>query len=101
MSNEIQKHASYNVLARKSLIGGVPIITLVVFLFLILVTGFLGGVMIGAYGLIIPLILICVLFWIRIQCMDNSRAMESLWWDFKGWITRLQCRFLDHFFYIN
>ena len=92
MSDEIQKYASYNVLSRKALIGGVPIITLVVFLFLILITGFLGAVVVGLYGLIIPFILVCILFWIRGQCLENSRAMESVWWDFKGWLTRLQCR---------
>lgn len=92
MDNETQNYASYNALSRKALIWGIPIIPLVLFLCLILTTAFVGGFLFGIYGLIIPLFLICVLFWIRIQCLEDSRAMESVWWDFKGWITRVQCR---------
>ena len=44
---ETQEYASYNVLARKPLIMGVPIVTLVVFLLLILGTGFGGMLMFG------------------------------------------------------
>lgn len=92
MAEETQKYASYNVLSRNALIFGIPIITLVIFLCLMLATAFIGGSFFGIYGLIVPLLLGCCLFWVKIECQNNSRAMESLWWDFKGWITRVKCR---------
>ncbi len=93
MRKEIQEYASYNVLARKPLIAGVPIITLLIFLCLILTTGFGGILLFGiGKGLIIPIILGVLLFSVRIKCMDDSRAMEGVWWDVKGAISRLICQ---------
>lgn len=93
MRKEIQEYASYNVLARKPLIAGVPIITLLIFLCLILITGFGGILLFGiGKGLIIPIILGVLLFSVRIKCMDDSRAMEGVWWDVKGAISRLICQ---------
>jgi type IV secretion system protein VirB3 len=93
MSSELQKYASYNVLARKALIVGVPIITLISFLVAMLFTFVLGMLFMGLLqGLIIPIILACILFMIRVKCMDDSRAMEGVMWDLKGALTRLQCR---------
>nr|WP_017111676.1 VirB3 family type IV secretion system protein [Vibrio tasmaniensis] len=93
MREEIQEYASYNVLARKPLIAGVPIITLLIFLCLILITGFGGILLLGiGKGLIVPIILALLLFCIRIKCMDDSRAMEGVWWDVKGAMTRLTCQ---------
>ena len=93
MSNKAQEYASYNVLARKPLIAGVPIIMLLVFLCLILITGGAGLLLFGpSIGLIIPAILSVLLFCIRIMCMDNSRAMDGVWWNIKGALTRLICQ---------
>ena len=93
MQKEIQEYASYNVLARKPLIAGVPIITLLTFLCLILITGFGGILLFGmGKGLITPIILGFILFFIRIKCMDDSRAMEGVWWDIKGSINCLICQ---------
>lgn len=93
MNNKTQEYASYNVLARKPLIGGVPIIMLLVFLCLILITGGAGILLFGlGVGLVIPTILSTLLFCIRIMCMDNSRAMGGVWWDIKGALTRVICQ---------
>ena len=90
---DIEQYASYNVLARKPLLGGVPIITLVIFLCLILVSAFGGVLLFGfAKGLIVPIILCTILFTIRIKCMDDSRAVDAFAWDMKGVITRIICR---------
>lgn len=87
-----QKYASYNALARKALIFGIPIVTLVIFICLIMVTGFGGVVLFGAAkGAIIPLMLCLVLFVIKIKCESDSRAMEALWFDIKGALYRLRC----------
>lgn len=93
MNDKTQEYASYNVLARKPLIGGVPIIMLLVFLCLILITGGAGILLFGpGVGLIIPAILSALLFCIRIMCMDNSRAVDGVWWDIKGALTRVICQ---------
>ena len=89
---ERQKYASYNALARKPLIFGIPIQTLVIFMCLIMVTGFGGVMMFGAAkGLVAPLVLCFVLFAIKIKCENDSRAMEALWFDIKGALYRLRC----------
>lgn len=92
MKEEIQEYASYNVLARKALIGGVPIITLLIFLCLILVTGFGGLYFFDVKkGLFIPCILGVVLFLIRLKCMDDSTALDRIPWDIKALFNRLMC----------
>lgn len=90
--NEKQKYASYNVMARKGLIFGIPIITLVIFACLIMLTGFGGMLTFGVKALVIPLILVFILFGIKIKCESDSRAMEAVWWDIKGGFYRLRCR---------
>lgn len=92
MSNEIQEYASHNAMARVSLIFGVPIMTLLAFLILMLVTGGVGFFFFGVMGLITPLMLLFVLFGIRILCLENPNAMTELKWKAKAYIYRLQCR---------
>lgn len=93
MALEKQQYAGYNVLARKPLIGGVPIITLLILLSLMLVTGIVGIVLMGlGKGLILPALLGFLLFLIRLKCMDDSRAMESVWWESKGALSRVLCQ---------
>lgn len=93
MKIDKQRYASYNVLARKALVFGVPIIALISFLVAILFTAVIGVSWLGfPRGVIIPLILVGLLFTIRVMCMADSRAMEGVIWDFKGSITRLLCR---------
>ncbi len=93
MNSELQKYASYNVLARKALICGIPIITLISFLVAMLFTGVLGIMWLGLLkGIITPLLFGMGLFIIRVKCMDDSRAMEGVVWDLKGGMTRLVCR---------
>lgn len=88
------EYASYNVLARKALIFGVPVIALVIFLFLILASTAAGVAYFDNFlvGLIVPLILLALLFSIRIACLDDSRALEGAWWSFKGALSRIRCR---------
>jgi type IV secretion system protein VirB3 len=81
------------VLARKALIFGVPIVTLLLFLGLILLTAVVGVMSMGFLkGIIIPILLAAGLFSIRVICMDDSRAIEAVTWDLKGAMTRLVCR---------
>jgi len=88
-----KQYASYNVLARKALIAGVPIISLLIMLMLILVTSVLGVMWFGlAKAFIIPILLGLLLFGIRIKCMEDSRAMEDVLWDAKGAMSRVVCR---------
>lgn len=92
VTSELQKYASYNVLSRKALIWGIPTITLIVFLILMLITATLGIILYGIYnGIIIPFLLSILLFMIRIKCMDDSRAIDGIMWDIKGIFIRIAC----------
>ena len=93
MREPLQKYASYNVLARKALMAGVPVITLIIIITLILFTGVIGILTMGLIkGVITPLLLCALLFYIRVKCIDDSRAMEGVMWDLKGALSRLKCR---------
>lgn len=93
MEKKIQEFASYNVLARKALIFGVPVITLFLCIVAMLITGVIGVALGGLIkGMVVPLLLGVVVFVIRVKCMDDSRAMEDVMWDLKGALTRLICR---------
>ena len=88
-----QEYASYNVLARKPLMFGVPpIITFLILLVLIVASFFAGIVLFGAAGLIAPLFFVALLFGIRLVCMDDSRAMESVMWNVRGALSRVLCQ---------
>ncbi|AIW17513.1 conjugal transfer protein traD (plasmid) [Vibrio tubiashii ATCC 19109] len=71
---------------------GVPVIAFVVLTLLILVTGVFGFILFGIYSLIVPIFLIACLIGIRFECAEDSRAVEWMKWDFKGWLDRLKCR---------
>ena len=89
---EIRKFACYNALNRNGLIGGVPIITLVIICALMLFTGIAGALLFGDFrAAIVPGLLALGLLFIKIICTDNSRAMESLWWDIKGAVFKIRC----------
>ncbi len=88
----MQEYASYNVLARRPLMLGVPIIPLLVLLMLMAASFFAGIYWLGRAGLVFPLFFAGVLFAVRLMCMENSRAIESLKWDSKGALSRLRCQ---------
>jgi hypothetical protein len=91
--SEIQKYAGYNVLARKALMAGIPILTLILFLCLITVSVVVGLLVFGdVRTLIIPTILIFMLFAVKVACTDDSRAMDKLGWDIKGMFYRIRCQ---------
>lgn len=88
-----QAYASYNIMARKALIGGVPIILLITTFGVMLITGFIGVVSFGfKVGMILPVLLAIGLFIVRVRCMDNSRAMDMVQWDVRALWGRLRCR---------
>jgi type IV secretion system protein VirB3 len=92
MNTDIDKFACYNSLNRKALIGGVPIVTLVIFLCAMIVTGFGGVFLFDSFkALIMPVLLAFILMLVKIKCTDDSRAMESFWWDVKGAVAKIRC----------
>jgi type IV secretory pathway VirB3-like protein len=87
---EKDEYASYNSMSREPLIAGIPIIPLISLLGLAAVTAALGFIFLGVLkGLIVPTIILAGLFVIRVKCMDDSRAMKSIFWDLKGIFYRL------------
>lgn len=93
MSSEAQdKYASYNSLARKPLVMGIPIIVLVLGCALMLITAVLGGLVFGIKGLVIPSLILLGLIYVRIRCEKDSRAAEDIKWELKAFLTRIQCQ---------
>lgn len=91
-TQERTKFASYNSLARKPLLMGVPVIMLVLGSALMLLTGVLGWLLIGAKGLVFPALILLFLFYLRIRSFSDSRASEEIIWEIRGLISRLRCR---------
>ena len=88
----MQQYASYNVLARRPLMFGLPIIPLLILLIAMVASFFAGIFWLGLVGLVFPVFFAGVLFTLRLMCMEDSRAIESLKWDFRGGLSRLLCR---------
>ena len=88
----MQEFASYNVLARRPLMLGVPIIPLLVLLIAIVVSFFGGVFFLGLIGLIFPLFFSGVLLALRVASMEDSRVIESIKWDCRGALSRLRCQ---------
>ncbi|MGR2997563.1 conjugal transfer protein traD [Vibrio vulnificus] len=78
-------------MSRNPLMFGVPLLVLVFLLLLIFITGIVGVKFIGVYGLSFPMLLICLLYFIRMECQEDSRAIDWLMWDIKGWLDKLKC----------
>lgn len=86
------QYASYHSLARKPLIGGIPIIPLVIGCGGMLLTGFLGFAFFGAIGLVFPALIATALFFLRLRCTEDSRATEEMKWEAKGFLARVRCQ---------
>ena len=88
---EKQEYASFNVLSRKPLVGGVPIMILVGFSFAMLGSAVLGFIFLPTkIAFIIPAILLFGLVVIKFMCEEKSNAMDDLQWTIKGALMRLQ-----------
>jgi type IV secretory pathway VirB3-like protein len=92
MDAEKDNYASYNVLNRKALIFGIPIITLVILLCVALAFAAIGMKMFGIVGLMPSMIVLFVLFIIRVLCQDDSRALDRICWNIKSAWYRFRCR---------
>nr|WP_319552176.1 conjugal transfer protein TraD [uncultured Vibrio sp.] len=93
MHNEEQEqYAGYNSLARKPLMLGIPIIPLIMGALLMLITGWIGLSFFGVKGLVFPAFIALGLLYIRIRSMEDSRAIDDMKWEAKGFLTRLRCQ---------
>ncbi|TLS73427.1 hypothetical protein [Photobacterium damselae] len=90
MLNEKEQFFSYNMLARKPLVGGVPLMLGLSLLVAIVLTAFIaviaGSILIGT----IPFTLIICLFVIKFICEDDSTAVDKMQWVAKGFLLRLK-----------
>ena len=88
---EKQEYASFNVLSRKPLVMGVPIMILVGFSFAILGSAVFGFILFPIkVAFIIPAILLFGLVVIKFMCEEKSNAMDDLQWTIKGALMRLE-----------
>jgi type IV secretion system protein VirB3 len=86
-------YATYNSLNRNPLVWGVPILILISLGFLIVLSAFIGAILLGDWrALIVPVLLALIVLFIKVACMDDSKAVESLKWNFKGVWTRILCK---------
>ncbi|WP_372378896.1 conjugal transfer protein TraD [Vibrio natriegens] len=91
-SEEREQYASYNSLARKPLMLGIPIIPLIMGALLMLIIGWVGLSFFGVKGLVFPAFIVSGLLYIRIRSMEDSRAIDDMKWEAKGFLTRLRCQ---------
>lgn len=89
---ERDQYASYNSLARKPLKLGIPIFPLVMGGIAMLLVGWIGLFFFGAKGLVFPAFIALGLLYIRIRSEEDSRAIDEMKWEAKGFLTRLRCQ---------
>ncbi|MGR5514049.1 conjugal transfer protein TraD [Vibrio harveyi] len=89
---ERDQYASYNSLARKPLMLGIPIFPLVMGGIAMLLLGWIGLFFFGAKGLFFPAFIALGLLYIRIRSEEDSRAIDEMKWEAKGFLTRLRCQ---------
>ncbi len=89
---ERAQYASYNSLARKPLMLGIPVIPLVLGTLGMLFSGWGGLIIFGIEGLLFPAFIALGLLYIRIRSMGDSRAIDDMKWQAKGFLTRLRCQ---------
>ncbi|EDX0932708.1 VirB3 family type IV secretion system protein [Enterobacter asburiae] len=78
------EYLTYNGFNRPALFVGIPLIPFIIGLTLLLVTFFIGVLVFGFYGLILPSLIIAALFSIKQMCADDPNAMELKSIQFKG-----------------
>lgn len=89
MNNNDNEYLSYNALARKSLVWGVPLILGIVLLAAIIVSVFLAALVSSLFS-IITLALIGLIFFIKFKSESDSMAIDKVKWIIKGGILRLK-----------
>lgn len=87
--NETDKYLTYKGFGRKPLVWGIPLIPFVSIIFPLILSLFLGIRFMGMSGLIIPTILAFILFFLKMQCVNDSNALTKLYWIYKGFFLRL------------
>lgn len=90
MSKEPDVYLSYNMLARKPLVGGVPLMLGLAMLIAIVITVFIAVLAESILLATIPFVLLISLFVIKFLCEDDSRAVDKMKWTVKGVLLRLQ-----------
>ncbi|WP_199481226.1 conjugal transfer protein TraD [Vibrio owensii] len=89
---ERDQYASYNSLARKPLMLGIPIFPLVMGGIAMLFVGWIGVFFFGTKGLVFPAFIALGLLYIRVRSEEDSRAIDDMKWEAKGFLTRLRCQ---------
>ncbi|WP_050799218.1 hypothetical protein [Vibrio ichthyoenteri] len=89
MEKEQDEYLSYNMLARKPLVGGVPLMLGLLMLILIVFTTFIAVFLGSILFATIPFSLAISLFVIKFLCEDDSRAVDKIKWTMKGLALRL------------
>ena len=83
--------SSYNGLGRPALAWGVPVFIFITMFFLIISTFFIGIILgFGFFSILIPMILFTVIFFIKIKCESNNRAIEIIKINIYGFLLRLK-----------
>ena len=89
--NKKTEYASYNAMSRPALIYGVPLLPLLFLGFLIIGSAFIGILNFGlAKGISVPFILSIPIVFMKIQCEQDPRALDSLRWQIQGFFFKLK-----------
>lgn len=79
------KYTTFNGLGRPALAWGVPVMVLISFIFAVIFTLFLGFIIgWGVFSFIIPFILLSILFFLKIKCETNDKAIDIMKLDLMG-----------------
>ncbi|MCD9492627.1 hypothetical protein GLP30_17110 [Photobacterium phosphoreum] len=94
MQKETTPYLSYNALARKSLVWGVPLLLGLALLALIIITTFISVWIGSLLFATIPLSLIMLIFAIKFISETDSMAVDKTKWFLKGLMIRVKYRSL-------
>lgn len=89
-SGEEESFASYSGMGYVSTVKGIPLAPLLVLSAIAVFGGFLGALMFGPIGLLVPFVCGLALLAIKVMCETDNKAMEIHTLAFKAWVFRLK-----------
>ncbi|ARR51915.1 hypothetical protein ETN89_19920 (plasmid) [Photobacterium damselae subsp. damselae] len=86
---EKNTYVTYNALARKSLVWGVPLILGIILLASIILSLFLA-VLVSSLFFVVTFLLVAFVFFIKFTSESDSMAFDKVKWTVKGGVLRLK-----------
>jgi type IV secretion system protein VirB3 len=85
-------YPSFNALGRVAMLGGAPLVAVILIALVSLIVGVLGAVSLGAGGMLLGAVGLPVFIWCRQVCETDDQALRITFLEFWCWLGRVNAK---------